>query len=483
MLRYLQQEANLTATENGAPAYQTTGSFCLDLFADIGAIRSVPEAEITARFAKAYAEDRDLAMKILFFGRDVRGGLGERRVFRVILRWLADHAPDSVRKNLAYLPEYGRFDDLLALMETPCEADAVRLIRAQLEQDLASAGEISLLSKWLPSVNTSNKETVRLGKLLAKRLGMTDAQYRKTLSQLRRKLHLLENHLREKDYTFDYAHQPSQAMLKYRSAFWTHDASRYSEFLHQVQQGKAALHTGTLAPYEIVRACLFPQDSSPESSLSLDTAWNALPNFAGTENALVVVDGSGSMYSGGSPSPITAALSLGLYFAERNTGAFRDHFITFSRSPQLVRVCGNDIAEKVWFCTRYNEVANTDLMAVFELLLRTAVHHSVPQSEMPSRLYIVSDMEFDTCVMHADKTCFEAARQRFAEKGYCLPDIVFWNVASRNGHHPVTRNEQGVALVSGCTPRLFAMVAGGELSPCKVMMEILRSERYALIAA
>lgn len=485
MLNYLKQEAGRAFTENGAPAHQTTHCRCLDLFADIGAIRNASEQAILDRFCNAYAEDRDLAMKILFFGRDVREGLGERQVFRVILRWLAEHEPASVRRNLAFIPEYGRFDDLLCLLDTPCEADVVRLIRTQLEQDLASEGEISLLAKWLPSVNTSNKEAVRMGKLLAKRLGMTDAQYRKTLSQLRRKLRLLENHLREKDYTFDYAKQSSQAMHKYRNAFWTHDASRYSEFLQQVQEGKKTLHTGTLAPYEVISPCIFGPEASlvsAEERMSLDTTWNALENFAGTENALVVVDGSGSMYDG-RPVPITVALSLGIYFAERNTGVFRDHFITFSRSPQLVKIEGSDITEKVQYCAQYCEVANTDLLAVFDLLLRTAVRHSVPQEEMPKRLYIVSDMEFDVCTRHADKTCFEIAKQRFAEHGYPLPELVFWNVASRNGHHPVTRNEQGVALVSGCTPRLFSMVAGGELSPYKAMMEVLCSERYAPIAA
>ncbi len=231
MLRYLEEESNLTLTENGAVTYKSTNSYCLDLFADIGAIRNQSEQEITSRFMKAYTEDPDLAMRILFFGRDVRGGLGERRVFRVIMRRLSDDRPESVRNNIERIPEYGRYDDLLALMGTACEEDAVRLIRNRLQKDMDSQADISLLAKWLPSVNASNQDTVRTAKRIARSLGMNDAQYRKVLSGLRRKLRLLENHLRERDYSFDYAKQPSRALFKYRQAFIRNDSIRYAKFL------------------------------------------------------------------------------------------------------------------------------------------------------------------------------------------------------------------------------------------------------------
>ena len=487
MLRYLKEESNLTLTENGAVTYKSTNSYCLDLFADIGAIRNQSEQEITGRFMKAYAEDPDLAMRILFFGRDVRGGLGERRVFRVIMRRLADDRPESVRRNIEWIPEYGRYDDLLALMGTACEEDAVRLIRNRLQKDMDSQTDISLLAKWLPSVNASNQDTVRTAKRIARSLGMNDAQYRKALSGLRRKLRLLENHLRERDYSFDYAKQPSRALFKYRQSFIRNDSIRYAKFMEQVQNGKASMHTGTLMPYDVIQPCFrnrFAKFALTDSERrAMDTAWNALQDFGTDENALVVVDSSGSMYGWGSPMPAAVALSLGIYFAERNTGVFRNHFITFSESPQLVEIQGRDIVEKVRYCARYNEAANTNLQAVFELILGTAVKHSVPQEEMPEKIYIISDMEFDSCAGDAQLTNFERARKRFREHGYRLPDVVFWNVASRNSQHPVTKNEAGVSLVSGCTPRLFSMVTGGIDSPYDVMMEILGAERYAGIRA
>ena len=487
MLNYLKKEADMTLTENGAVTYKSTASDCLDLFAVIGAIRKAPEKDIIDRFIRAYAEDADKAMKILFFGRDIRGGLGERRVFRIIVNWLADNEPESVRKNIEIIPEYGRFDDLLALIGTGCEPDAVKVIRRQLTADMTSEGEVSLLAKWLPSVNCSSKENVRLGKRIARLLGMSEREYRKLLAALRRKIRIIENNLREKNYTFDYSKQPAKAMYKYRNAFLRNDGERYGKFLEQVNIGAEKMHTGTLMPYDVINSCLEViydnRKISDSERRAIDVTWNSMKDFTNVENALVVVDGSGSMYGDSDPIPISVALSLGIYFAERNTGAFHNHFITFSATPQLVEIKGGDILGKVRSCVNFNEVANTDLSAVFELILKTALTHSVPREDLPKKIFIISDMEFDYCMYNADVTNFESAKKQFESYGYQLPEIVFWNVASRNRQQPVTKNEQGAALVSGCNPRLFSMVAGGIASPYSVMMEIINSERYAPISA
>lgn len=497
MLEYIKAEANRTHTENGAATHATTGSDCLDLFATVGALRSSSEQEILSRFLRAFTEDPDLAMKTLFFARDVRGGLGERRVFRVCLGWLADNAPASVKKNIAYIPEFGRWDDLLCLLDTSCRREALELIRKQLDEDLNAmdmGDEVSLLAKWLPSVNASNADTVRSAKQIARFLGMTDAAYRKTLVKLRQRIRILENNLRLKDYTFDYSKQPSHAMFKYRSAFRRNDEKRYTEFLAQVSRGEATLHADTLMPYELVAPYLdirrFTWDNrcymrglSEDEKVTLNATWASLPDFGGSENALAVIDTSGSMYCEGKPMPAAVALSLGLYFAERNTGAFRNHFIEFSNKPQLIALKGDTFADRLRYVASFHEVADTNLEAVFDLILKAAVRHKVPQEELPETLYIISDMEFNACVSNADTTNFENAKAKFEAHGYRLPRIVFWNVQSRNRQQPVSQNEQGVALVSGCTPRLFQMVCGGMLSPMNCMLEILSAERYAKIAA
>ena len=487
MLEMLKNEANITYTENGAVTNVSTGSECLDLFARIGALRSASDEDITDIFLRAYAENADLAVKTLFFARDIRGGLGERRVFRVILRWLADNEPETCRKNLAFVGEFGRYDDLLCLFGTACEQDMLGVIREQLRKDqeaMETGNAVSLLGKWLPSVNASCAETVRLAKRTARALGMTDAQYRRTLTALRARIRILENHLREKDYTFEYETQPSRALFKYRAAFRRNDAGRYQAFLDRAGTDHAAMHTGTLAPYDVIAPIVssFGRAFSEEERKSLNVTWNALEDFTGDENALVVVDGSGSMYWEGRPLPAAVAQSLGIYFAEHNHGAFRNHFITFSALPKLVEVRGRDIVEKVRYCMSFNDCSNTDLEKVFDLLLRTAVKNRVPQEEMPAKLYIISDMEFDCC-NHAEMTNFRSAEKMFAAYGYVLPQVVFWNVQSRNRQQPVTKNEQGVCLVSGCNAQIFSMLKNDTLDPYHFMMQILTAERYAVIAA
>lgn len=495
LLHAVEEAANKTYTENGAVTLATTGSCCLDLFATIGALRHVPKEEICLRFMRAYAENRDAAMKILFFTRDVRGGLGERRAFRVITRWLAGYAKNSVVKNITNIPEYGRYDDLLDLLGTACEAETMSFIASQWKKDLQALREgdaVSLLGKWLPSVNATNLETVAKAKKVAKALGLRPADYRKALSALRKQIHILENDLRVKDYSFDYAAVPSKAMFKYRAAFMRNDAERYSKFLDSVEKGTASMHTDDLLPYDVIAPIISKLDSWPcdekkdfseEERRAMNVTWNALPDYTCGENALVVVDGSASMYGYGNPMPATVALSLGIYFAERNRGQFKDSFITFSEHPRLVRIKGEDIVDKVAFCKSFDECANTNIEAVFRLLLKAAKKDHVPQAEMPSRIYIISDMEFDQCAENADLTNFQKMERLYRLAGYTMPELVFWNVDSRNRQQPVTMNQQGVALVSGCTPRLFEMLASGNLSPYACMMDILNRERYRDIVA
>ena len=496
MLEYIKNEANMTLTENGAATYESTGSKCLDLFASIGALRRESDAEISTRFIRAYTENPDTAMKLLFFARDIRGGLGERRVFRVIMNWLAVNEPASVKKNLDFVAEYGRYDDLLSLFGTPCEEDMFAFIKDQFSKDMEAMkkdGTVSLLAKWLPSVNASSEVTRSYGKKLAKALGLSDANYRKALSALRGRIRIIENNLREKDYSFDYEKQPSKAMFKYRKAFERNDGERYNAFISAVTKGEAVLHADNVAPYELVAPYLttgwcrtsssFMRDITAEEKRVLNATWASIPDFGSDENALAVIDTSGSMYFDFKPLPAAVALSLGLYFAERNTGAFKNCFIEFSARPQLIEIKGETFADRLRYVASFNEVANTNLEAVFDLILNAAVKNNVPQNELPAKLIIISDMEFDSCVDNASAVNFKNAEKKYISHGYKLPQIVFWNVASRNRQQPVTQNEQGVALISGATPRIFSMIAGGILSPYAFMMEVLESERYAKIAA
>jgi len=488
MLEFLKDQSNFARTENYAASYSTTMSDCLDLFATIGALRREPESEIKLRFDRAWGEDANLALKTLFFARDIRGGLGERRVFRTILSSMAYDNADTVVKNLWAVPEFGRYDDLLVLLDTPVRAAVLEYIREQFEMDMTALQNeqpVSLLGKWLPSINAHNADTVRRGRIVAKALDLNESNYRRVLSMLRNSIKIIENDLRMKNYTFDYSKQPSNAMLKYRKAFLRNDNERYKAYLAGVERGDVKMNTATLLPYEIIRPLMrsgYRQfNITADERYSMDVTWKAQADYTRDENALVVVDGSGSMYDGGDPLPAAVAMSLGVYFAERNKGLFHNHFITFSENPRLIEIKGKDIYEKVKYCSTFNEVANTNIEAVFELILSAAHRNDLKQSELPATLYIISDMEFDFCISGADITNFENAKKRYARLGYKLPAIVFWNVASRNKQQPVTMNERGVALVSGSSPRLFQMITSGNLTPMALMLDILNNERYARI--
>lgn len=485
MLNALKSEANITRTENGALAYRSTQSACLDLFAVCGALRQARRHEILLKFMRAYAECPDTAMRILFYTRDIRGGLGERRFFTTVVHYLADVRPASVLKNLHLFAEYGRYDDLLTLLGTKCEAALGKFIRTQLDADLAALDEgksVSLLAKWLPSINASCSDTREQAKRICRLLGMKEQAYRKTLSALRARIDIVEDHLRRKNYDFDYAKLPAKALFKYRGALWRNDTERYEAYIEDVRSGNVKMNTSTLYPYEIIRA-VFEADTLQEVH-SLDTAWNALPNYTDSRNALAVIDGSGSMYRSYNQAipPIMVALSLGMYFAERNHGHFANHFITFSQRPQLVQIKGHNIGEKTAYCMSYNEIANTDLYEVFMLILLTAIKNQLPQSELPELLYIISDMEFDMGVV-PDQTVFKDAQRKYKDYGYKLPQIVYWNVSARNEQFPVCMDERGVALVSGASPSLFTQMMSLDISPLSFMESILNSERYCHICA
>lgn len=489
MLNFLKKESNLTYTENGGVAYRSAESFCLDMFFKAGAMRNSTAEEIADTVTRAYAEDPDKTMKIVFFARDARGGLGERRFFRIAISALVKIAPEAVKRNVSLFAEYGRFDDLCVLLGTPIEDEAIRVITAQLHKDIAAmyAKEpASLLAKWLPSVNASSKETRNMGRRIAALIGMSEREYRKTLSALRRYTDIIENRLRERDYTFRYEVQPSCAMFKYRNAFIRNDNERYIDYLNRVHSGETKMNADRLYPYEIVRAAM-AGIVTREENMSLDAAWKSLPDLtaAKRENAIAVIDGSGSMTCGcGTIRPIDAALSLGIYFAEHNKGAFANHFITFSETPRLVEIKGSNIVEKVNYCRSFNEIANTNLEAVFKLILKTAVKNNVAASDMPSKLYIISDMQFDSCIIGGNnEVLFKAMKKLYHNYGYIMPEIIFWNVNARCDAVPVTRSETGAALVSGYSPAIFDMVIGGECSPETVMNKILSSERYAAVTA
>ncbi|MBO7697656.1 MAG: DUF2828 family protein, partial [Erysipelotrichaceae bacterium] len=349
LLDKIKDEQNYTLTENDALAFESTKSALVDLFAIAGAMRERDDSEIIDKFAKAMAEDNLLATRIAFYTRDVRGGLGERRTGRLMLHYLAVNYPAIFRKNLEYIVDYGRWDDLVYLLKDMPD-DIVLIIKKQLEQDLKDMADnkpVSLMAKWLPSVNTSNYETVKMGRYLAKELGMSEKQYRKTLSSLRRYINVVEVNLSAKRYEdIIYPEVPSLAMNRYRKAFKRNDEERFDDYLQKVSTGEAKINASVLYPYDIVEKYLYHVNGVDPV---LEEQWKALPNYVEGENKfLIMADVSGSMYG----RPMATSVGLSIYFASRNKGPFANHFMTFSAEPKLVEIKGNNLYEQIRYIIR-----------------------------------------------------------------------------------------------------------------------------------
>jgi hypothetical protein len=487
---YLAQSDNWIKTENDANAVDTTGSALLDLFGTVGALRSRPQ-DVVGLFEKAFSEDPLLATKTSFYARNVRGGLGERLVSRLMWKWLALNHPEIMAKNVGYIPDFGRWDDLYAFMGTEVEAMAWEMIGEQLKEDVKNAADnqpISLLAKWLKSINTSSPQSRALGKLTAQKLGMSERTYRKTLADLRAYINVTETAMSAGKWgNIKYDGVPSKAMANYRKAFGRHDTERFGDFITKVQKGEATIHSGTLYPYDIFEKMGLSFEyawNNRNHSFSFSTwdavleeQWKALPNYVKEgENILVVADTSGSMQG----RPICTSIGLGIYFAERNTGVFHNKFITFSEIPNFIELKGKTLEDKIKCVPSI--VANTDLEAVFNLVLRAAVNNKAKPEEMPKAIIIISDMEIDSATNEIGTTFNAAMQKKFKAAGYELPNMVYWQVDARQNVFHAEKDEHGVQLASGQSPSVFkAILEGINLTAYDMMVKTLSNPAYDCI--
>lgn len=490
----LGDEFNYSATENGALGYRTTQNALLDMNFKVSSLRSASEEEIIDYFMKAFLDEPILAMKWLFFARDVRGGLGERRLFRVIISHLSKREPGLVTQLIPWIGEYGRFDDILAIYNSSLKAQVATYIKAALESDLKAmeAGtSCTLLAKWMPSINASSQKTKELGRSLAKDLGLTERQYRKVLSKLRKYIDIVESKMSSQNWSeIDYEKVPSKANLKYNGAFLRHDEARRRDFLGALERGEAKINSSVAYPSDIVHS--YSNSYGWSVSLksydsALEGMWKALPTpEEDCGNTLVVRDGSGSMTvnigGGTNMTALEVSTALAIYFSERCVGEFKDNFITFSANPKMISLSGcKNLHDKLERTYREDDCSNTDIYKVFKLILNSAVRSHMNQSEMPKQILILSDMEFDARSHNCSQRLFTTIAQEYQAAGYQLPRLVFWNLNSRTGTIPVTENELGVALISGFSTNLMKMVISEKTDPYESLLEVLNSERYKFI--
>lgn len=477
-------------TENGAVGYMTTGKELLDLNFKTSSLRNKSEDEIFKLFLKAFHEDKLLAIKWLFFMRDAREGMGERRSFRIILNGLGHQHPTIAKELISLVPEYGRWDDLYSLMDGDLTEYVVDFIYQQLQEDCGNylnKKPISLLAKWLPKEST--KKYKKVYNILLKKFGMTPKKYRRIVSDLRKYLDVVEVKMSANEWNkVNYNTIPSKANLLYKDAFLRHDKERRNEYLNDLKNGNnnAKINAKVLMPHEIVHRYMdkYEWGDIDDFDESLEQLWKALPNYVNSEGfSMFVRDGSYSMTTKIGNTNITCldiSTALAIYFSEHCKGEYKDNFITFSNRPKVIDLSNcSSLREKIEKCHAEDDCSNTDIYKVFKLILDTAVNNKYTQEQLPKNIVVVSDMEFDDATTTRDhKTLFETIQAEYLLHGYGLPRLVFWNVCSRTGTIPLKTNKNGVCLVSGFNPTIMDMVLSGELDPYKCLVNKLNSSRY-----
>ena len=482
-------ESTIKQTENGAHAYNTTKNPLLDLFAQIGALRSRSEGEIEMKYADAYAVNPELATKMLFYAGNIRGGLGERRTFRICLHWLAINHPVVVRENLTNIPHFNRWDSLFVLIGTPVEADMWQYVTDQLILDMqAVANEkrggkhagISLLAKWMPTETAHKKETRALAKTAMRKLGVTPRQYRKMLSTLRAHLKVVESLMSAGKWDeVEYPAVPSYAMKNYRKAFGNHDKVRFGEYIASLNRGETKINASTLFPYDLVHQYMnrncgwgrIAQDPIVEAQ------WKALPNYVPeNSNILVMADVSGSMWG----RPMETSIGLGTYFAQRNGGDYHGLYMTFTDKPHFIDISGKtSLAACVDYVMHKDVGYSTNLDRAFEYVLNHALEHRIINADMPKALVVISDMEIDPYFRGRKNMDFVAKWEaEFAKFGYTMPKLILFNVEARND--TFLTQDENVILVSGQSATTFKNLCGAlnGKTAYNYMVEVLTDPMY-----
>ena len=465
-----------TTTENGMATNTTSLNANVDFFFKGGAMRNASSDDIISLVSKAWNEDPTTCLRILFWVRDIRGGAGERRFFRIAFSYLIEKDPESLSSIMELIPEYGRWDDLKAFENTAAEDLAIAMIVTALKD------KNSLCAKWMPRKGSFAAK-------IRKFMGISPKAYRKLLVGL---TNVVETQMCSKEWDeINFEHVPSLAMSRYGMAFTKNAHESFSKYLHQLKKGEVKINTGAIYPYDVTKA-LYKNEAAEEQ-------WKALPNFleGNTEKILPLVDVSGSMGTGcgGNLTCMDVAISLGLYISERNEGPFKDHFLTFSSNPELQHLTG-DLKDRFRQMQRADWGMSTNLEKAYKLILDQAVKHNISQEEMPTQILILSDMEFNEATNQREEilgwgeqdnhtwnpTAQEMVEKMFTDAGYKVPNIIYWNIQSRNGNVPVRFDEGGTALISGFSPSIMtSLLSGAEMNPVSIMMETIGKERYSQI--
>ena len=457
---------NLTA--NGMVTLDHSGDPATTLFFAIGSSRG---KDLTGAFARAYAAEPDVAMKILFWARDAREGAGERETFRKILQNLEITQVDSLMKNLALVPEHGRWDDLLVFTTPTVKLAAYDVIARALRAGNGLAG------KWMPRRGPIANE-------LRKYLNYTPKAYRQLLVSLTK---VVEQQMCAREWDqINYSHVPSVASSRYMKAFTKHDKDRYQEWKEGLKDGTTKVNSSVLYPYDVIKSVNYG-----DRDVAL-AQWEALPNYLGDDKILPMVDVSGSMscsvggQKGVGLTCMDVAISLGLYIADKQQGAFKDCWLTFTGDSRIDVLQGDLLSKMSQF--RRNVGYDTNIESAFRSILQLATQNNLSADEMPKYLLVLSDMEFNPAwAGGVSLGAFDLAKTMFEAAGYELPKLVWWNLNARPdaiGNSPVRFDQRGTAMVSGFSPSIMkSILAAKNFTPRDIMLETVITERYRNITA
>lgn len=467
-MNFYEAITNSTLTENGMPTNVSSLSRVVDMFFYMGSCRNKDTNFLETLVSNAYRESPVYTIRAMFYNRDVRGGQGERRSFRVFFSWLIRQNPSVALKVLPLVPEYGRWDDVFVTYNTELWPETVKMIKNAL---LTGNG---LCAKWMPREGKKNKE---IYKALIRDLRWSPKYYRQIVSRYSK---VVETEMCSKKWeVISYEAVPSVALKKYRKAFIKHDNLRFSNWNKKVVSGESKAHADAIFPSDIIKSFIYGlgvRRATQDEILAADAQWKSLPDYMPkNRKVLPICDTSGSM----SGEPFINCVALGIYLAERNSGPFKDVFMTFSNNPTLHKLVGKTIFDKIANLDTKGWDMNTNLEAVFDLILNKALEVRLDKSEMPSTVLIMSDMQFDSATKYPSDNAISMIRRRYLSAGYEVPSIVFWNLRSASGI-PAKFNENGVALVSGYSPSIVKSVMNIS-TPVETVLNVLNSERYAKI--
>ncbi|KAF0716977.1 Aste57867_2563 [Aphanomyces stellatus] len=481
----------MTTTWNGAVSHATTTSGRVDLYYSV--LRGTPEARVAELMTASYKEDALHTLKLVAYLRDIRGGKGERLVARHAIKWLALHHPEELKHNLQhYVAEYGRFDDLLALVETPVEAFALTVYAEQLKKDLAALEAqkpVSLCAKWVPSEKKAADKKARVNLKLAKTMKISAAELRKTyLAPLRASLKLLESFMCAKDWDgIDLNMVPSVAMHihgKPKHAFERHLADKFATWKDGLKSGKTKVNAAVLHPHQVVQQYFSGWSITTEVNELVEAQWRVMVqngrDLGTLSRTLVMSDVSGSMYSPNGV-PMAVSIALGILISELVLDEFKGLVMTFETTPRFHTVVGETLLQKVLSLASAPWGGSTNFIAALRLILSTAKAKQIARDQMPEKLIVVSDMQFNVAGSLSE-TNFQVLKREFTDAGFDVPHLIFWNVNGRTTDAPTLSTEANVSLLSGFSPAVLkAALTGEQLTPFQTMLNAILDARYDLI--